>query len=79
MQRSFMAKLQFAVRPVAFVLLLCLWLIPNDLVRTIVQVISGAAAYIVILYLLKDEMFVDYIHYFISKIRNGLRRKRKVS
>lgn len=60
------------------VLFLCLWLIPNDLIRTIVQVISGAATYIVILYLLKDEMFVDYMHYFIDKIRKVFKRKKKV-
>jgi len=56
----------------AAVLLLCKLLIPNETARTIAQIISGALAFVIVMYLEKDEVFNGYVKYFTGKL---LRRK----
>ena len=62
-------KVLAAAAAEAGILALCIWLIPNGLIRTIVQIISGVLTYILVLYCLKDDMFAGYINMIIRKIR----------
>ena len=52
-------------------------LIQNDLIRTIVQVVTGALTFIVTLLLLRDETFSGYMQYFWVRIKAMIRKSGK--
>ena len=62
-------KVLLAAAAEAGILVLCLFTIPNEMIRTIVQILSGALVYAAVLYLLKDEMFVGYVNMFFGKLK----------
>lgn len=60
---STVAKVMASVICEIIMLLLCKYIIHNELIRTICQVAIGALTYVIAMYLLKDELFVGYIKY----------------
>ena len=66
--KSTLLKVIIAAAAEAAVLFLCRLLVPNEMIRTILQIILGIVTYVLVLYATHDDTFDGYLRYFLSRI-----------